>query len=209
MSNGISGFTLGFAAQVKNGVIHGDIGFEGKPGWRTLDGKIEPNGSALLKDRGLHADPNPYNIKPGTPYSNDVVAQLDATRGTGKRVAGRQCDYTFTRYQLAAAKEDASVAIDLAGTTPGARWKVTAQGGERCFFKNWTTLIEVIGETITSNSKIKGHVNSDGSFKFYQTSFSGEDGAIVGKFEGDTGKGTYFYESNSCAGTIVLDRVPG
>jgi uncharacterized caspase-like protein len=101
MKNGTPGYTLEFVAQVKNGTFHHDQGVKGQPGWRTIDGTIEPNGSAFLKDRGLQSDRpelNPFKFKAGTPYSIDILAKFDATRGTGKRPTHpRQCDYTFAK----------------------------------------------------------------------------------------------------------------
>src|SRR5262245_14007873 len=211
MSNGISGFTLGFAAQVKNGVFHGDIGVEGQPGWRTLDGKIEPNGSALLKERGLHADPNPYKIKPGTPYSNDTAAQFDATRGTAKRVTGRQCDYTFTRYQVAAAKEDGSVPIDPPGTSLfDGSWVANAVSDcpKIQTWQNGFTITASKIEGEANGAKITGRVAADGSFQYTVPGYQAPKilGIFTGKLHDDTGTGTLKYPN--CTGSITLNRLP-
>jgi hypothetical protein len=96
MTDGTRGYAQEFVAEVKGGVLHGENGIKDKPGWRTFDGKIQPDGSAWIKERGLNAE-RVGQAPPGTPYAFDMLAQLDATRGTGKRVSGRQCDFTFAK----------------------------------------------------------------------------------------------------------------
>ncbi len=47
-SNGAKAFTLRCSAEVKNGVIHGQYGTKDQPGSQSIDGQIEPNGTAML-----------------------------------------------------------------------------------------------------------------------------------------------------------------
>src|SRR5262249_36318029 len=39
------GYVLEFEVLIKDGVLHGESGQKGKPGWRALDGKIDLDGS--------------------------------------------------------------------------------------------------------------------------------------------------------------------
>jgi hypothetical protein len=92
-------YTLPFVAEVKAGVLHGLFGTEGKPASMTLDGTIQPDGSARLAAKGLSGDAVfSGGMKPATPYGYDVTATFKGSRGTGtKTTAGRICNYTFQR----------------------------------------------------------------------------------------------------------------
>ena len=92
-------YTLRFFATVKDGVFHGLSGTEGTAPYLSLDGRIEPDGSAVLLGTGLTGDPR-YNIK-GQPKGRAIHFHLNAnfseTRGTGRRVEQRACDALFVR----------------------------------------------------------------------------------------------------------------
>jgi hypothetical protein len=45
--NGAKAFTLRYKAEVKNGVLHGQYGTKDQPGSQSIDGQIEPNGTAM------------------------------------------------------------------------------------------------------------------------------------------------------------------
>jgi hypothetical protein len=99
-ADGAFGYTLQFAAQVKGGVLHGLYGTEGKPASMTLDGAIQPDGSAKLAAKGFTGDSDftQAKVKPATPYAYYVTATFKGSRGTGTRVGGtRICNYTFQR----------------------------------------------------------------------------------------------------------------
>jgi hypothetical protein len=51
------GFTFYFTAQVKNGILNGEYGSKAKPPWLSIDGKIDPDGSALLIANGITRKP--------------------------------------------------------------------------------------------------------------------------------------------------------
>ena len=89
--------TAHFSAGIKNGVLHGERGTRGKPGWLELSGNIGTDGTA-----NLHANatrPEKYNFQyqgagpahaqSGKPYAYDVAAQFKGQHGTGKRIGGR------------------------------------------------------------------------------------------------------------------------
>jgi hypothetical protein len=42
-----------FSRENKNGVLHGELGARGAPDWYSLDGKIEADGSAILRTTGI------------------------------------------------------------------------------------------------------------------------------------------------------------
>jgi len=99
-SDGAFGYTLQFTAQVKAGALHGVYGTEGKPSSMTLDGAIQPDGSAKFAAKGRTGDSDytQAKVKPATAYGYDVTATFKGSRGTGTRVGGtRICNYTFTR----------------------------------------------------------------------------------------------------------------
>ena len=98
-SDGALGYVYELVAQVRDGVLRGEQGTEGSPGSLKLQGEIQPDGSARLDARGLTGDPK-YNVKSvssGFPYSYQVAARFEGSRGTGRRLQLRACDLTFTR----------------------------------------------------------------------------------------------------------------
>lgn len=98
-TDGALGYTHKFQARVQDGVLRGQRGLEGSPGFLTLSGRINPDGSALLEAYGLTGDPKfaVDRAKDGTPYSFHVTASFEGTHGTGSRVEARVCTLTFDR----------------------------------------------------------------------------------------------------------------
>ena len=103
--DGALGWTMEFTADVKAAMLHGEHGVAGRPGWLTLDGRIQPDGSATLEARGVTGNPR-YNLNQtvtGVPYEHDVTARFDGARATGNWRAFqsngqvRTCDFTFMR----------------------------------------------------------------------------------------------------------------
>ena len=98
-ADGAMAFSFEFAAQVKGGVLHGERGTAGEPGWMSLDGAIHADGSAALVAEGL-TNLSQYAIthaRKGTPYRHDVSAQFSETHGTGSWEALRTCTFTFDK----------------------------------------------------------------------------------------------------------------
>jgi hypothetical protein len=84
---------------VKDGVLSGNYGIAGQPGFLTLDGNIQIDGSAGILANGITGDPK-YNLNQsarGAPYSYRASAHFDATRGTGERLGKRPCRLSFTK----------------------------------------------------------------------------------------------------------------
>ena len=93
------GFTFRFTAQVKDGVLHGEYSKKDKPPWLSLDGRINPDGSADITANGITGKPaySLQNVTAGTPYTYQVKARFEGSKGTGSRVKGRVGNYTFVK----------------------------------------------------------------------------------------------------------------
>ncbi len=85
--------------QVKDGVVYGEHGSDGTPGWLRFDGRIQTDGSSEIQARGLTGSPE-YSVDrvaKSTPYRYRVKAQFEATRGTGGRRDVRPCTVVFLK----------------------------------------------------------------------------------------------------------------
>jgi hypothetical protein len=92
-------YSYEFPSTVKNGVLHGERGVRGVPGWLQLDGRILPDGSADISAHGLVGKER-YAVEerpPGAPYSYRVEATFSENSGSGHRVKGRTCTVSFSR----------------------------------------------------------------------------------------------------------------
>jgi hypothetical protein len=97
--DGASGYRLSFAADVRDGVLRGENGTQGEPDSVLMQGDIQPDGSALLRVKGLTGDPR-YAVKravKGTPYAYQVEAQFDGAHGSGRRLQLRACQVNFDK----------------------------------------------------------------------------------------------------------------
>ena len=97
--DGAKAYSFEFDVQVMNGVLHGERGTEGKPGWMTLDGPIKNDGSASLIAEGI-TNFSAYavnHVQKGTPYKHVVSGQFDDKHGKGNWVTVRTCDFTFDK----------------------------------------------------------------------------------------------------------------
>jgi hypothetical protein len=98
-SNGALGYVFDFPATVKDGILHGEKGIKGQPGWLQLDGKIGDDGTASILATGrVGAAPFAVGQRPaGTEYGYNIRAKFSDDSGQGSRVEGRPCSVTFTR----------------------------------------------------------------------------------------------------------------
>jgi hypothetical protein len=98
-SNGALGYSFRFASIVKDGVLHGEKGDKGQPGWMQLDGEIMQEGSADLYVQGLvGASPFAVGQRPaGTSYGYHLNSKFTNSSGKGMRVEGRPCTAVFTK----------------------------------------------------------------------------------------------------------------
>jgi hypothetical protein len=92
-------YSYEFSAQVRDGVLHGERGAAGEPGWLQLDGPIAADGAASLVAEGLTNIPNYalYNVRRGTHFKRAVAAHFDRGRGTGSWTTIRTCTFTFEK----------------------------------------------------------------------------------------------------------------
>ncbi len=97
--DGALGYAVDFAAEVSAGVLRGEAGVEGTPGWLLLQGNIQADGNAALNAKGLTADPrlSVKSVQKGTPYAYQVTARFDGARGAGRRLQLRPCVLTFVK----------------------------------------------------------------------------------------------------------------
>ena len=93
------GYTHHFPAEVRKSLIRGTHKAEGEPGWHFLHGRIHEDGSATLHLDGIVNNPRYAinNAQRGKAYTYRIEAQFEATKGTGQRLTGRVCEFTFTR----------------------------------------------------------------------------------------------------------------
>lgn len=93
------GYTNQFIASVKDGIFHGQHGTDGIGPCLTLDGKINPDGSAFIRAKGLTGKPkySMNNVEMNKPYSYLIDANFADSRGTGKRIDRRACNLTFIK----------------------------------------------------------------------------------------------------------------
>jgi hypothetical protein len=96
---GAKGYAFRFRATVKDGLLVGTHLAEGAPGSLKIEGPIPSDGKARLKAHGYTAGAefSVTRATSGTPYRYGISARFDGTTGTGRRLEGRACDFTFTR----------------------------------------------------------------------------------------------------------------
>lgn len=97
--NAALGYSFQFVSTVKDGVLHGEKGEQGKAGWLALDGSILEDGSANLYVQGLvGAAPYAVGQRPaGTAYGYHLDSKFAADSGKGTRVEGRPCSAAFSK----------------------------------------------------------------------------------------------------------------
>ena len=98
-ADGVFGYTYRFGAIVTDGVLHGENGTRGMPSWLALDGRIQPDGTALLAAEGLTGTPEYAmgRVPKMTSYRYRATARFGGTRGTGTRTEVRPCTLDFVR----------------------------------------------------------------------------------------------------------------
>ena len=93
------GYKRQFPAQVKDGVLRGEIGAADSAGWLRIEGPIGADGSARLDARGRTGDPDyaAAHPPPSSPYSYHIDARFEGARGNGRRLEQRVCNFDFER----------------------------------------------------------------------------------------------------------------
>jgi len=101
------GYTSQFPSVIQNSMFHGERGTAGEPGYLTIDGKINEDGSAKFSANGIVASRKYARgvfAHKGEDYSYDVKAQFKDTEGTGAKsqglgIVGRTCVFDFVKQQ--------------------------------------------------------------------------------------------------------------
>ena len=96
---GALGYSYQITSTVKDGVLHGEKGEKGKPGWFDLDGKILPDGTMKIYAKGLvGAEEVAVGHRPrGSAFGYHVEGKFSEKEGSGKRVEGRPCEVDFAK----------------------------------------------------------------------------------------------------------------
>lgn len=97
--DGALGYSFQLIAHVKDGVFHGQYGTDGTPSSLTLDGKINPDGNAVITASGFGGDAKYliHHARKGIPYAYHIEASFVGSHGTGKRVEDRPCNFMFVK----------------------------------------------------------------------------------------------------------------
>lgn len=98
-AEGAGSFTLLVDADIKGGVFSGEKGEKGKPGWYSLNGKVQSDGAVEIFARGIVPSSRlaAGNVPVGTKYGYPIKGRLEGSKGTGSRQGGRPCSVTFTK----------------------------------------------------------------------------------------------------------------
>jgi hypothetical protein len=99
------GFTWKFSSVVASGILRGERGTAGEPGYFLIEGSIADNGSAKLSATGIVASRKYARgafAHGGADYSFAAKAQFKETEGSGTRneglgVYGRPCTFDFVK----------------------------------------------------------------------------------------------------------------
>jgi hypothetical protein len=99
-SGGALGYSYRVAGQVSDGLLHGEKGEKGKPGWLSIEGKIGADGSLnnLYVDSLVGASQMAVgNLPRGTEFGYHIAGKLNGASGAASRVEGRPCTLDFAK----------------------------------------------------------------------------------------------------------------
>jgi len=98
-AEGAGSFTLLVDADIKGGIFSGEKGEQGKPGWYSLNGKVQSDGALEILARGIVPSSRlaAGNVPVGTAYGYPIKGRLEGASGTGARQGGRPCTVTFAK----------------------------------------------------------------------------------------------------------------
>ena len=89
-----------FVTEVRDGILGGQIGTDGAPGFLRIDGKVTPAGigHVYAKGRSVPGDSvSGRELPPGTEYTYYILAKFEGKAGSGNRVEGRKCEIKFEK----------------------------------------------------------------------------------------------------------------
>jgi hypothetical protein len=94
------GYSYQFLSIFKNNSLHGLYGTEGEPSSLKIDGTIASDGRADATPSAGRARRNTYpavDTPRGTQYSYNIEAHFVGATGSGRRIEGRPCTFSFTK----------------------------------------------------------------------------------------------------------------
>ena len=96
---GAKGYTFRFLGTIENGALRAEHGRAGSPSWLLYEGRVEADGTAEIRAKGLTGKPDYAvgQVGTGTRYSYRLKGEFDAGRGVAKRVDLRPCEAIFVR----------------------------------------------------------------------------------------------------------------
>jgi hypothetical protein len=89
-----------FVTEVRDGVLAGQVGTEGTPGFLRIDGKVTPAGVGHVYAKGLSVPGDSVSgreLPAGTEYTYYILAKFEGKGGAGNRVEGRKCEIKFEK----------------------------------------------------------------------------------------------------------------
>ena len=89
-----------FVTEVRDGVLGGQVGTEGAPGFLRIDGKITPAGIGHVYAQGRSVPGDSVSgreLAAGTEYTYYILAKFEGKGGSGNRVEGRKCEIKFEK----------------------------------------------------------------------------------------------------------------
>ena len=95
-----TGAPVKFVTEVQSGVLGGQQGTEGAPGFLRIEGKVTPAGvgHVYAKGRSVAGDSaGGRDIPAGTEYGYYIQAKFEGKAGSGNRVEGRACAIKFEK----------------------------------------------------------------------------------------------------------------
>jgi hypothetical protein len=95
-----AGSSVRFVTEVKDGVLSGQQGTEGAPGFLRIDGKVTPDGIGRIYAKGRTGSNESVaerDIPAGTEYAYYIQAHFERATGSGNRVEGRACAFKFEK----------------------------------------------------------------------------------------------------------------
>jgi hypothetical protein len=99
-SKGAPPASVTFVTEVRDGVLLGQRGSEGLPGYLRIDGKVTPSGIGHIYAKGRSAANEHVagqDLPAGTEYAYYIQAKFERASGAGNRVEGRACAYKFEK----------------------------------------------------------------------------------------------------------------
>ena len=95
--SGVAGWKYDINGRVANGNFRAEIGQAGKPGSEVFHGSIEPDGSAVIIQKGSTGSKDPYHRVPGTEFAHRYQTMFDGRRASGVRSDRSTCYINFTK----------------------------------------------------------------------------------------------------------------